>query len=64
MTCTWVDCPNEATKPQIGERGQWANLCDQHDAELQDAIANFDARKLLSRWVKASGGAKKMAESI
>lgn len=59
MKCTWVGCEVEATVPQIAKDGeQWANLCAAHEAELNGNIDALDAKKLLSSWVKAMGGAK------
>ena len=65
MKCTWVDCINTATKPQLNEQGnQWANLCDEHHEQIQKAIEELDVKALVSAWVKASGGAKKLASTF
>ena len=57
--CTWVECQNVASVPQIAKDGeQWANLCAAHDAEINAGLEALDAKKLLSCWVKAMGGAK------
>lgn len=59
--CTWVDCQNEATTPQIAKDGkEWANLCDAHATELEESAAS-SAPKMLRAWVKAQGGSKKAA---
>ena len=64
MKCTWEHCKNEAVKPQVGSNGRtWANLCGDHDIELDRAHA-VGFKKLISCWVKAQGGAKKAAESM
>jgi hypothetical protein len=56
MECTWLDCQSEATVPQIRKDGsRWANLCGQHDRELNQAVSDSDARNLLYGWVKALG---------
>jgi hypothetical protein len=65
MACTWKGCGNTAAHPQTSKSGEvWANLCDQHNAELEAALMGGSARRILSVWVLAAGGAKKMAERI
>jgi hypothetical protein len=69
MRCTWNEkderCDKEAKFPQIATDGEvWANLCEEHNAQLEQAIELLDARKLLSSWVKAGGGPKKMASRM
>jgi hypothetical protein len=67
MQCTWVEpktgrCHNLATLPQIAKDGErWANLCNAHDAELSLSVDSLDVRMMLSSWVRAGGGPKKMA---
>ena len=59
LRCTWVDCGHKATKPQLSKSGgQWANLCDGHDRLFTEAVSAGDAKAILSRWIKAQGGAK------
>jgi hypothetical protein len=61
--CTWVDCPEVAAHPQIGQDGkEWANLCDVHAKELDDSL--LDPKAVLRCWVRASGGPKVMAEKM
>jgi len=61
MQCTWKDCKEKATNPQIAKDGeQWANLCDKHHKQLDVSISK-DAKVMLSVWIKAGGGAEKMA---
>lgn len=67
--CTWKDCASEAKHPQIAsDQQQWANLCDEHNSELEMGILQTgetrDVRSLMSAWVKAQGGAKKAAERM
>lgn len=70
MLCTWVDCKNEACHPQVGKGGnKWADLCGMHHAILELASDGFISGKtgpgpMLAAWVKASGGAKKMANAM
>ena len=65
MKCTWVDCKNEASVPQIAKDGkEWANLCEMHDREINQSIENYDIRRILSGWVKAQGGGKKAAARL
>ena len=61
MSCTWKHCSKPAAHPQTATNGEvWANLCDQHSAELEAAIGGSDAKLLLRLWVMAGGGAEKM----
>jgi hypothetical protein len=63
-TCTWEDCTEHATKPRIAQDGsKWADLCDQHDRQIQTAI-DTGSVSLLSFWVKAQGGAKAAARRM
>ncbi len=69
--CTWYyrdsgsNCGNEAKHKKYGKdgvlHGFWANLCDRHNAELNEAINSMDAKEIMSAWLKAGGGAKEMA---
>ena len=62
--CTWVDCTEASTHPQIGQTGQvWANLCLHHHAELNTAMSTSVPR-MLSAWIKAQGGAKKASMRV
>ena len=64
MKCTWVDCSADAKYPHLSKDGTpWANLCDDHHAQVEKDCdpVDCDIRKMLSSWVKASGGAKVMA---
>lgn len=62
MQCTWKDCKNTACHPQKRKDGAvWANLCEEHNKVLTDAVTDRNVKKLLGAWVKASGGAKKLA---
>ena len=63
--CTWLDCGGIAEFPQVGENGvNWANLCGIHNKKLSDSLASGNVKIILGTWVRASGGAKKMAESM
>jgi len=63
MQCTWKDCTEESTTPQLDKNGnEWANLCDSHHTELEEAIGSGNPKLLLSRWVRAAGGASEMAK--
>jgi hypothetical protein len=65
VKCTWVNCINEAIHSQKDRNGnEWANLCEGHDSELEDAISSGMPKRILNCWVKASGGSKKMAEEM
>lgn len=59
MKCTWKDCSQEAHHNRLDKQGNpWAELCDEHQILLDEAINSGDAKKILSAWVKAQGGAK------
>ena len=63
--CTYVGCTALASVPYLDKGGRpWANLCKEHDAEVNASITSGDARRLLSNWVKAQGGAKKAAARL
>lgn len=63
--CTYVGCTALASVPQLDNSGRpWANLCAAHAAEVKASITSGDARRLLSDWVKAQGGAKKAAARL
>ena len=72
MTCTWKGCTEEADYPQLDRHGnEWANLCIEHHNELDISISNSvdkqdkkSIKKVLSSWIKAVGGAKKMSERM
>ena len=65
MDCTWKDCENKAEHPQIGKNGnEWANLCTQHNTELDKAVDKMMPKPILKSWVQASGGAKKLAGTM
>jgi len=64
MQCTWKDCKEKATNPQIAKDGeQWANLCDKHRKQLDDSIGK-DPSIMLWAWTKAGGGSEKMANRM
>ena len=54
--CTWKDCEASAQHEEMGRGGVWARLCDVHHAELEDALTNFNAKKLIRAWARAKGG--------
>lgn len=65
MKCTWKDCKDEATKQQLDKNGEeWANLCQDHHEILEDHLESLEPKRILGAWVKASGGADKMAKKI
>lgn len=62
MTCTWKDCVKPARVPQFDKQGEkWADLCHEHDAKLDAAIASPDPKLMLKYWVLASGGPSVLA---
>ena len=62
-TCTWIDCNNVATVPQISQDGsRWANLCAEHAKEIDDNLLN--PKGTLRCWVRAQGGASVLAKKM
>ena len=63
MICTWEECNEQATRPQLDRDGnEWANLCEKHHNMIEETLG--DPKKIpqmLSYWVKAMGGAKAAA---
>jgi len=60
--CDYWGCrePIEPTENNI-ENGM--RFCKKHQAEVNALVDTMDVRGLLSFWVKAGGGAKKMAST-
>lgn len=54
--CTWWQCENDATEPQVNPDGSmWANLCKEHSTVMDDAINTGDSFKIFAAWVKSQG---------
>jgi hypothetical protein len=63
--CTWKGCKSAAVHPQVATDGdRWANLCDEHNAQLEAAITKTEPEALLQCWTLAGGGAEKMAARV
>ena len=63
--CTWVDCLEQGINPQFSKDGkEWACLCDEHHLKLEGDLDSLDAKRILSSWVKAQGGAAEAAGRI
>lgn len=70
--CTWQDPPDKRCtnagdydhKDSLGV--VWASLCFDHNQQLEKDTDpnNLDVRACLRSWVRACGGAKKMAERM
>ena len=60
--CTWKNCNEDSVTEEKDRNGRiWAKLCQEHHDELDKSLNEFNPKKILSCWVLASGGAKKMA---
>ena len=56
--CTWVGCEKLARHEHRAKDGSiWCDLCDAHHEEVEAAVASPNAKRILSTWVKAKGGA-------
>lgn len=65
MKCTWENCNEKATFEEKRSDGSiWADLCDVHHKELEDAIEQLDVKKLLRAWIQALGGPKEAAMTM
>lgn len=63
--CTWKNCNRPASHPQIESTGeQWANLCDEHTAELDASVDSLDPGDMLRTWILAAGGVDAMMRAI
>jgi hypothetical protein len=63
--CTWKGCSRKAAHRQIAQDGdKWANLCEQHNTQLEEAITGGEAKTLLHCWTMAGGGPEKMAARL
>lgn len=63
--CTWKDCDGIAAFSQYDKNGkEWANLCDEHNEELDAAVEDPSPKAILRAWVLASGGAKKITDDM
>jgi hypothetical protein len=63
--CTWSGCKQEAIREQLDKQGGvWAHLCAQHDHSLDVALKGGDARKIMTAWVRAQGGAAAAARRV
>lgn len=63
--CTWKGCNGQARHRQLDRnKREWADLCDTHHKELEEALNTLTPQPLLKCWVLASGGAEKMAKGI
>lgn len=63
--CTWEGCSARAVKAKYDKQNRiWADLCAEHDTEFKRVMVLGGARRVLSAWVKAQGGAAKAAERV
>lgn len=71
--CTWKECDRPATHKQFANDGVtvWANLCQAHHDELEDACEKLGAspsRETVARnircWILAQGGSQAAAARI
>ena len=64
MICTWKGCNKEASIPQKDRNGSiWANLCTDHDREINTALETLQPKSIMRAWILASGGAQKMTQN-
>ena len=73
--CTWAGCNEEAMHAWNDKKGNvWASLCPDHNDSLQESIDKSGSidpeemkqglREVLSKWIKAQGGAKVAARRV
>jgi hypothetical protein len=63
--CTWQNCNNFAVHKILNSKNKiWAELCNEHNNILNDAIVNSNPLRLLGIYSKANGGAEKLANKL
>lgn len=65
--CTWESCLLEPEYEELDKQGQvWAELCQQHHCELNEAIRDWASdggpKVVMKAYIKAQGGSKKAAD--
>lgn len=65
MSCTWQDCEEQGKHVHKDKQGRvWSTLCDKHHEMIEELVYLKDPKQILARWVKASGGPKKLAHKM
>lgn len=61
MRCTWVDCQDTGLHAQLDRDGRaWSTLCEAHKLALDQVMVEGNVKKIISSWIKASGGSRAM----
>lgn len=63
ILCMFYHCKNEAVGEPWGKTGTGKRFCKKHDAECRKAW-NTSAHAVMAFWLKAGGGARRMADSM
>ncbi len=61
--CSFYGCEKDVCEADK-ELEQRMHFCQEHHDQLAGYITNGDVKKILGFWVKANGGAKKLAETF
>lgn len=61
--CEFSGCDKSATGKRWGKDGTGKTFCENHDEECKKAWET-SAAAIMSFWIKANGGAKKLAKSF
>jgi hypothetical protein len=61
--CSYYQCTEPITKEEIDSEDKML-FCKQHYEELKAKIEKGDYKGIIGFWVRANGGAKRLAESM
>ena len=67
--CTWQGCEDKGTEPQFDREGnQWACLCKEHEAILNEScdlsLSTWTPKRMMWAWINAQGGAEAAAKRM
>ncbi len=63
--CTWKACDRPAAHQERGRDGSvWAELCEKHHVELDEAVASLEPKRLMRSYILAQGGAAAAARRV
>jgi len=62
--CSYFGCEQDVCEHDINYPPPSMRFCQKHSDEVNGYIKRHEIPKILSFWVKANGGAKRMAETF
>lgn len=63
MSCQFFECDKEAVGKPWGKKSTGKKFCEAHDHECRQAWQT-SAQAVLAFWIRAGGGARRMADSM